>query len=1106
MASVRNKNVIKINNSNNKLNNLNKNSSNYNSENAYNKENNNASNYIDKAFLADLLKCEICNNLFDLNTHIPMIAKCGHTFCKKCIIEKNLSNSQHIQYESCPLDNIQNIFNIESCIVNLRVELLIRKIFSNNISITTSSTSNPQVQQNINVNVNPKQIVYSKPDIKKTRNIPYNNLNINLNNQSPNKNNKNVEYGYIRLESESNKRYNDINDNLSSPQIEEEMNVNNENKFLFEDEKINGVIINETIDTIPIYDEKSFCNVSFKEDVNELFSKNNLANKQPLLTENIKKELNKNKYLANNGNKKKNKKKNIELDINQKPEISKMNTNFWLTPNKDKDGQVITNLVPEKKTSNIEKDKYNYIENFNKLNNKKILENYNSTGEEEDLTKYRNNTHQIRTVYDKIQLKLNEPLINNINYNYDSIEEKNINENIMKNNSDKIENNIKNPIVINRASNNENAKTKKDLYISTQYLPSKKIVLFSNSTTNNNSNNNRLSTNPNNNDKKIKTSVILNKNANIFSTQILKKNNNTIEAKNDKNYEEIIKSSAKKKSRNELNDFNGNGSYNENEIFGNKHKTYNSKKHDSIHNSLLDNMLNNSNKNNEVNKNIKILNKSNNNSSSFSNSNSNSVYNKKRIVTDSEINLPNLTNKNKDKENLSPLKQLISVTQKEGNNIFKQIKKNSKSQMFILTENNMSNNMKDIKEDENKLKSSVEKRKNNFVSHSTIIVKKPKNTSPIIFSTKHTNKNRIKIEMSYNTNTNMPKDNIEISLNEKNIRRANSFITNNNILNSTNNNNNSQNMSINKSQNEAFSNQLTNINCKTMPKKTKEEITQSLQNNLNSIIKRIKLKKNIDNLSKNKYQEMLEKIMSDPNYENVLEKITIKIFDNNDFFIGLMDDNNKYPLKGVLLSHNGDYYNGEFSEGKKDGNGSIIYKNGTRYEGAFKNDRHNGYGKLIQLDGEIFEGEWKNGKINGNGIRLHSNGDKYIGSYVNNIRNGQGHYIFINGDSYNGNWVNGKANGLGTFKFRNGNIYEGEFKDNLILGKGILTMHNGDVYIGVFTNGLLNGKGTFINHKGEKFIGVFEGGKKNGEGKLFDKSGKIIKEGIWKKDIFIDNK
>ena len=29
-----------------------------------------------------LLKCDICNNNFDLNIHIPMVAKCGHTYCK----------------------------------------------------------------------------------------------------------------------------------------------------------------------------------------------------------------------------------------------------------------------------------------------------------------------------------------------------------------------------------------------------------------------------------------------------------------------------------------------------------------------------------------------------------------------------------------------------------------------------------------------------------------------------------------------------------------------------------------------------------------------------------------------------------------------------------------------------------------------------------------------------------------------------------------------------------------------------------------------------------------------------------------------------------------
>ena len=56
------------------------------------------------------------------------------------------------------------------------------------------------------------------------------------------------------------------------------------------------------------------------------------------------------------------------------------------------------------------------------------------------------------------------------------------------------------------------------------------MILFTNSTENNNNNLNinRISTNPNleNNEKLLKKSLILNKKANILSTQILKKNNN----------------------------------------------------------------------------------------------------------------------------------------------------------------------------------------------------------------------------------------------------------------------------------------------------------------------------------------------------------------------------------------------------------------------------------------------------------------------------------------------------------------------------------------------------------------------------------------------------
>ena len=255
-----------------------------------------------------------------------------------------------------------------------------------------------------------------------------------------------------------------------------------------------------------------------------------------------------------------------------------------------------------------------------------------------------------------------------------------------------------------------------------------------------------------------------------------------------------------------------------------------------------------------------------------------------------------------------------------------------------------------------------------------------------------------------------------------------------------------------------------------------------------------------------KYYNYIEKSLSNEKLKENQNLISLKLYPNNDFFIGYIDNGNNEIKNGILYYNNGDYYEGEFQNGKKEGFGIIIYKNGTRYEGIFKNNKHNGYGKLIQLDGEVFIGDWKEGKINGKGVRYHSNGDRYIGSYINNIRNGEGHYIFSNGDSYEGNWDNGKANGKGKFTFKNGNVYEGEFKDNIIFGKGKFTMNNGDVYIGVFKNGLINGKGSYKNNKGEKYNGYFFNGKKHGMGKLVDKDNNEIANGYWNMDNFVGKK
>ena len=930
MASIKKSKNIK-NNSNHKLNSFNNKNSSNQSENVNSKEEN-SSNYIEKSFLAKLLKCDICNNIFDSYIHIPMIAKCGHTFCKKCILKNNVENEQENNCKSCPLDNIQNIFNIETCIINLRVELLIKKIFN------LSPLSIPAQQQNILQ----KQIVYTKPDIKKTRNNQNNNNNLNI--HSP-INRKNEEYGYKNIEINSNdnskKRINidDENDGLNSPKVEDEININSENKFIFEDEKINGVIINETIDTIPLYDEKSFGNVSFKEDVNELFAKNNISIKKPLLNDNLKKEITKNKNITINDTKKKSKKKNIELNLNQKIQFIKPITSFSLTPNKNKDNQLLQNFDLNQNNNNTERDyrsnNNDKIINKNKFINKKYIhennlyieslnKDNNKEKESDNIAKFKNSTYKVRTLYDKIKLKLNGSRDYDYNYNY-TISNK-LKENIVKKKEElKYSNDNKNNniFVINKTKNKENKekkdnkefqdnkdnskfknnKDKKDLYINTQNFPQKKIILFSNNISDKNSNYNinRLSTNPNceiNCEGTLKKSVILNKKANILSTKILKKSNkNTIETKNDINFEDLIKSSNKKTTRNERNNIS-NSDY-ENDILI-KNRTYNSKRNDSLHNSLIGNIMNNSNNefrkiNNELNKNIKILNKSNNNSS-CSNSNSNSIYNKKKITERGNGDSRKTTME--DKNNMSPLNQLISITQKESNNIFKKIINNSKSQILLLNDssNNSYGNKKNV-EDIRDLKICEEKKINNFTSHSTIIVKKPKNTSPIILSTKHNNKNKIKIDINHNKP--MDINNNDNLLNENNIRRSNSFITNNKILSTTNNN--SQNASFNKSLNSPIQITDNNIN-----KKSKNNIIQSLYNDLNKVISNMKLQKDNNIINEKKFKEMQEIILSEPKFKKDIENIKIKYFENKDFFIGIMDKNDKYPLKGIFLSHYGD--------------------------------------------------------------------------------------------------------------------------------------------------------------------------------------------------------
>lgn len=86
---------------------------------------------------------------------------------------------------------------------------------------------------------------------------------------------------------------------------------------------------------------------------------------------------------------------------------------------------------------------------------------------------------------------------------------------------------------------------------------------------------------------------------------------------------------------------------------------------------------------------------------------------------------------------------------------------------------------------------------------------------------------------------------------------------------------------------------------------------------------------------------------------------------------------------GRVVFDNGDIYEGQRKDGKRNGRGRYTWANGDYYEGEWKDGRKNGSGAMYcyakRPDGEVYlehsyNGEWKDDKMHGHGV--YSEGDK----------------------------------------------------------------------------------------------------------------------------------
>jgi hypothetical protein len=111
-----------------------------------------------------------------------------------------------------------------------------------------------------------------------------------------------------------------------------------------------------------------------------------------------------------------------------------------------------------------------------------------------------------------------------------------------------------------------------------------------------------------------------------------------------------------------------------------------------------------------------------------------------------------------------------------------------------------------------------------------------------------------------------------------------------------------------------------------------------------------------------------------------------------------------------------------------------------------KTEKLNGRHKFVYSNGDVYDGEWVNGKKQGTGTYTRADGSVYDGEYNRDRKHGKGRCTWVNGNAYIGHWVDGVQQGQGTLTCPDGRRYEGEWYGGKQHGKGTFSNKEGDVY------------------------------------------------------------
>ena len=901
--------------------------------------NSKTTNMLNKSLLENLLKCDICNTLFDSSIHIPMVVQCGHTFCKNCLL--NVKNSQF-----CPLDKIKDMLNFDTSIRNLKLEILIQKVFN----ITSP--------ENIHK-------IYTKPDIKKI--ADQKNLNKLTNFEK-------------KIKSRLQKKF-AIDDN---------------EKKILNDSKINGNLSNETIETIPINDDKSTVTNSFQLEFADLLNSKNIEN---------------DKYNSNS--------------ITTRYNIKTININF--NTRKSNNGN-INNYSKEKENNNIDVFIQKNINNINDIKNNKSENNSaenNNNFRKNIINNYKNNDNENNNKNNNVN--------NNITY-VTKIKKQTIT--ISKN--EKFKNKFKNYKAIESEDENEGS------CLSSKQLNklSGKFCIFEIEKENINK---RNYINSDINKKNTLTSK--NSISNFRGKKLIKSNGNLLATINNIMADDNNIQRYNKKINSNINQHNKNKNYispinNQKNGILVPRLIFNKKNSHDI-NSI--NCSVNDNNNNELSSNEKNI---------INRSNTMNYYSKKQFkITSGTNSNDKIVIKNPEEKNdYCTAQKTDEIIKKIDINKVKINKLNNKNNCFYknnhsqnispLHKNNSSLNSISTFQTHKCLKNNKSFNNNNPLNQKTLTLRNSRRAV-----TKYENNNdtiktmisKVKINVCKklyhskrgsieNNNLNFKKDIIT------KLRKDFQFLfKNENIINKT-------------KYEDMFETALKSPYLSKIISKEKFidinlfKVCFIKDNNL--FIGLFDSEKNLP------IKGILQNSIGD-HYEG--EFVNSKkegqgkiIYKNGCIYEGTFK-NNKHDGFGKIIESGGEFYEGEWKNGKIEGKGTRTHKNGDKYIGEYINNIRNGNGKYFFVNGDYYEGMWENGKANGYGKFKFRNGEIYEGEFKNNLICGKGKLIKKNGDIYQGEFFNGLIQGKGNIIKENGDKFIGYFVNGKKNGLGKLVDKNGKV-------------------------------------------------------------